>query len=202
MYCPKCGKQIKDDARFCGYCGCQIQTKKVCPICNHEVEMDMIYCSYCGNKIVNDTKPTVNPAKQNNQNQVNTYQNPNNNNQNNGVLLTLQASWYPGEVKVGIAKGTGTLKVYNNRIEFDKKIGSSASAVFGAVGMAVSASKAKKSEAMVFPMNQIAQIRESSYGGMFPAMVIVLKNGEKHTFAGSFNRQKINECINLVRRYL
>ena len=36
MYCPKCGKELSDDSRFCRYCGSQIQTE----ISNREVSVN------------------------------------------------------------------------------------------------------------------------------------------------------------------
>jgi uncharacterized protein YbjQ (UPF0145 family) len=31
MYCPKCGKQVSDDANVCPYCGAQLKTMSVVP---------------------------------------------------------------------------------------------------------------------------------------------------------------------------
>ena len=29
MYCPKCGNEIEDDAKFCGKCGTLIESRRV-----------------------------------------------------------------------------------------------------------------------------------------------------------------------------
>lgn len=68
--CPKCGKQLPEDAKFCSYCGCTISTESstsekveentesrqeevcmkdiwVCPDCGLEMEEEKESCPYC-----------------------------------------------------------------------------------------------------------------------------------------------------------
>lgn len=56
MFCPKCGKEVEEDAKFCGYCGYEFVKEKdtatitttLCPNCGAELEEDAIYCTKCG----------------------------------------------------------------------------------------------------------------------------------------------------------
>ena len=111
-------------------------------------------------------------------------------------------SWYTGEPKVGIAKATGTLNVYENRLEFVKKLGNSAGGAFGAIGMAVAANKAKKEGNIdTYHYKDIATVRKGTYGGMMPSIVITLQNGEKHSFVGTINGTAIKESIEIIEHY-
>lgn len=118
--------------------------------------------------------------------------------QDSTLLKTLTLSWYPGEVKIGIASATGKLHIYRDRLEFQKTMGSSSAGFFGIVGLAVSASKAKKEAAVIFPMNQIASVRETKYCAV-PAMLIEMKNGEKHTFVGSILTRDLQDSIQMIQ---
>ncbi len=48
--CPKCGKMVPSDARFCPYCGHKFEEKrtKKCVKCGKEIPWDARYCPYCG----------------------------------------------------------------------------------------------------------------------------------------------------------
>ena len=51
--CPQCGRIAEEDAVFCKYCGCRIQTlsEKNCVKCGFPLEKDAIFCTNCGTKI-------------------------------------------------------------------------------------------------------------------------------------------------------
>lgn len=57
MFCSECGKEIRDDATLCPYCGftvnpkAQETQKKFCTHCGTEVKDDMQFCSQCGRKL-------------------------------------------------------------------------------------------------------------------------------------------------------
>lgn len=53
MICPKCHKEISDDALFCQYCGTPLG-KKICPSCKAENEMDALFCAHCGRPFERD----------------------------------------------------------------------------------------------------------------------------------------------------
>uniref|UniRef100_A0A7C4Y4Q2 SPFH domain-containing protein n=1 Tax=candidate division WOR-3 bacterium TaxID=2052148 RepID=A0A7C4Y4Q2_UNCW3 len=49
--CPKCGKDIPQDAKFCPECGEKLTDKKFCPKCGKEIPQDAKFCPECGNKL-------------------------------------------------------------------------------------------------------------------------------------------------------
>ncbi len=50
MYCPNCGAEYKDGAKFCNKCGSSLTVKK-CLKCGFINEDDALFCSECGNKL-------------------------------------------------------------------------------------------------------------------------------------------------------
>lgn len=100
---------------------------------------------------------------------------------------------------MGVAKATGKIEIYRDRVVLQKQFGSSGAAAFGLLGVAISAASAKKDPTVCFQMEQIADVRESKYSGAFPAMVVTMKNGEKHTFAGTMNARDIHNCVKLIQ---
>ncbi|MCK4734338.1 MAG: RDD family protein [Methanophagales archaeon] len=61
MFCPKCGKEVKEGAKFCNSCGSPIEHiketevtevgKRFCPKCGAELVGGMKFCSSCGARI-------------------------------------------------------------------------------------------------------------------------------------------------------
>ncbi len=59
--CPKCGKELKDEAKFCGGCGYKFPvadstgnaggTGNVCPSCGNPLKPGAKFCGKCGSKI-------------------------------------------------------------------------------------------------------------------------------------------------------
>lgn len=49
--CPKCGKVVVKDAKFCKHCGEDLKAEKFCPECGTKLETDATFCSNCGQKI-------------------------------------------------------------------------------------------------------------------------------------------------------
>lgn len=52
-YCEQCGKQMKDNAKFCPICGAPVETEeapesKVCPKCGEMLENQAEFCTACG----------------------------------------------------------------------------------------------------------------------------------------------------------
>lgn len=53
MFCPNCGRQLPDDAQFCGNCGTPVETPpeidiRNCPNCGNELADDAVFCGSCG----------------------------------------------------------------------------------------------------------------------------------------------------------
>jgi len=47
--CPNCGKTVKNDYKFCPYCGASL--KKTCLKCGTEIKEDWTYCPECSTKL-------------------------------------------------------------------------------------------------------------------------------------------------------
>ncbi len=47
--CPKCGKQVSGDARFCPECGAELAP--ACPSCGKAVRAGDLFCRSCGSKL-------------------------------------------------------------------------------------------------------------------------------------------------------
>ena len=152
MFCMKCGKVIPDAARFCPYCGSQAaggpeqQAARNCPKCGHKVAAGLLFCDQCGNKM--DQKPRLQswneaqpkPRPQTERMPQQTQEVPQarkaaETQSGSDVRVDMErprpvtVSWYRGDVKVGVAKATGLLSVYADRLEYDKKLGSNSRAL-------------------------------------------------------------------------
>ena len=54
MNCPKCGKELKPNAKFCGACGTRIEAPAAglkCPKCGKELKPGAKFCGGCGTKL-------------------------------------------------------------------------------------------------------------------------------------------------------
>lgn len=54
--CTNCGKMIKEDAKFCNFCGGKItpMDTAVCANCGNPITLNANFCHYCGEKIRKD----------------------------------------------------------------------------------------------------------------------------------------------------
>lgn len=209
MFCNFCGKQIGDDAKFCSYCGKSLVVPKIkikkCPGCGIEYSVDKIFCEQCGTSLIEYEKEKTEESQKADVTPKQEEKKPKPQNEGSNPLKTIKMmSWYTGEPKVGIAKASGTLNIYEDRLELVKKLGNAAgAALFGAVGAMVSANKAKKQGSIdTYHYKDIAEVRKGTYGGMMPSIVITLKNGEKHSFVGTMNGTTIKESIEIIEHYL
>jgi len=52
-FCENCGKEVKEDAKFCGGCGAArgIATVPRCPKCGKELKADAVFCEGCGTAV-------------------------------------------------------------------------------------------------------------------------------------------------------
>ena len=95
------------------------------------------------------------------------------------------------------------MKIYDDRLEFHKKMGNSAASMFGAVGMLAAAKQAKKDGAVdVYRYRDMQSAREGRYGGLYHTIVLVMKDGQTHSFAGTLNSGKIQEAVVQIARNL
>ncbi len=53
MFCPKCGNELEENARFCGKCGAPVKLRKVaiCPGCGNELKKGARFCTRCGTQV-------------------------------------------------------------------------------------------------------------------------------------------------------
>ena len=51
MECKFCGRELKDDAVYCFYCGKRLDGKKPCPSCKALLPEDATFCDKCGTRI-------------------------------------------------------------------------------------------------------------------------------------------------------
>ena len=119
----------------------------------------------------------------------------------NYELKTLNMmSYYSGEPKVGISKATGKLIICEDEVLFIKQMGNALGNAFGVGGMLLARSKSmKQGNTMRFKYDEIAAARAAQYMGVMPMLVLEMKNGEKHSFAGMAS---IADCVRLIRERL
>lgn len=120
------------------------------------------------------------------------------------ALKSVKLTWFVGEKKVGFSKAEGIMMIYSDHLEYHFKasgmaVRTAASIAFGAVGAAVSSAMAKKKDALIFPMRDIAKVKESKFGAGYPALILEMRDGNSHTFSGGYRlKQDIAECVNLI----
>lgn len=198
MFCKYCGNVLNEGAVFCSQCGHRVETeaKNVCPNCGYQGKPDELFCCVCGTRmsgadVVLPTPPvpdTPDPVP------VTTGQ----------LMLTMgMMSYYEGTPTVGFAKTTGTLQIYDDKVVLQKVLGNSLGAVGGLVGMGIASYKSKKSGSeIVWYFKDVRQVYEGRYGGAYHTIVLEMKNGQKHSFAGTLNSSKIRDAVELISRYV
>lgn len=218
MRCQYCGNEMREGALFCSQCGNRAVSqaapvKKICPNCGEEGAPDMLFCEYCGTRLTEKRMPEQ-PAPR----PVPTPQpvpvpqpvpepvpapQPVPAPRGRFLMELNLMSYYKGEPTLGIAKATGTVKIYDDRLEFHKKMGNSVASMFGAVGMLAAAKQAKKDGAVdVYRYRDMQSAREGRYGGLYHTIVLVMKDGQTHSFAGTLNSGKIQEAVVQIARNL
>lgn len=202
MKCQYCGNEMSEGAKFCSLCGKKVieaepaPAKRFCPSCGQEGKPDMLFCEYCGARLTDKARPAPAPGPR-------PELKPRPSSSGRFLMEAGMMSHYSGEPTVGIAKATGTLKIFDDRVEFHKKMGSSAGAMFGAVGMIIAANKMKQEGDLdIYRYRDVASVREGRYGGIYHTIVLVMKNGQVHSFAGTLNSGKIQEAVVQISRHL
>lgn len=202
MKCQYCGNEMSEGAKFCSLCGKKVieaepaPAKRFCPSCGQEAEPGMLFCEYCGARLTDKARPAPAPGPR-------PELKPRPSSSGRFLMEAGMMSHYSGEPTVGIAKATGTLKIFDDRVEFHKKMGSSAGAMFGAVGMIIAANKMKQEGDLdIYRYRDVASVREGRYGGIYHTIVLVMKNGQVHSFAGTLNSGKIQEAVVQISRHL
>lgn len=213
MYCKQCGKAMPDQAKFCGYCGAPAFRDAVCPTCGTRIEEDQLFCVNCGTRIGRREEQISNPVLVNNFAKQTVVRNGGDNNAEisgyevrrntaSGALLksVKLISLYEGEPTIGISKSTGSLNIYDDRIEFIKKLGNAAACMLGALGAAVAAAKASNE---IFEYSDLAGIKVGKYSGIYNTLVLTTKAGRTVSFVPATPGSGLpDEIIKLIQPYL
>lgn len=178
MQCGKCGRELAQNTKFCTGCGTPIRKRKLCPFCGNLDEVNKVYCAKCGT-LLKTLWLSGTPLRR-----------------------IPRISLYEGMPKVGIALGTGELTVCDDRLHFSNQLGDTMGDVFDAVGMANSAKKAKKNLFWEFPYDQIADVQQGKYAGMFTSIVIRLANGKTYSLAGSVSNDTMRSALQVLNEYM
>lgn len=169
MNCIKCGQGLAEDAKFCPNCGARVEKQQnhaFCTTCGTRLEPSARFCPSCGVKVEQITGEapidTVSPEKP--------------------VTVLKMVSLYEGTPTMGIAKATGTLSVYYDRIEYVKQMGNAFGGTFGLAGMVVARSKVKDDPIDIYPVSQISQLSVGKYCGIYNTLVAVFRDGATVSF--------------------
>lgn len=190
MNCKKCGQALAAGTKFCPNCGTRVeqQNNAFCSTCGAKLDSSAVFCLVCGVK--------VGQAEGRRENNTVTT--------SGKLLASLNlTSKYEGTPSIGIAKATGTLSVYDDRIEFKKQLGSSLGGSFGAAGMAIAKRKVKKDPVDIYPVSQIAQLRVGKYMSIYNTLVVLLRDGTTVSFCPAVpGSTKPQDIINSLQPYL
>lgn len=206
MKCRYCGHEMREGARFCSQCGGRVEEpgRKVCPSCGRKGEQGMLFCEYCGTRLVEEetrescVKPVPAPLPE-----PAPLPKPGPSHSGRFLMEMKLMSYYKGEPVLGIAKSTGTVKIFDDRLEFHKVMGNSAASMLGPVPMLLAAKQARDGGSVdTYWYRDISSAREGRYGGVYHTIVLSMKDGQVHTFAGTLNSGKIQEAVVQISRNL
>lgn len=187
MECRQCNQEIPEQSKFCFHCGAKVVpaediiiekeviVHKVCPNCSAVFGMEYVYCDRCG-RLLRLRKI-----------------------EGKELYKIQMASKYEGEPTVGIAKAIGDLVIFDDHIEFRRKMGNAASAMFGAAGMLISAKKVPVVE--TYNMDEVGYVRVGRYAGLMPTLVIQLKDQRVFSFCGLADSSVIHKAAELIEEY-
>lgn len=121
-----------------------------------------------------------------------------------GKLLKTMGmmSMYEGEPTIGISKASGDFIIYDDRIEFKKKLGNALGSAFSLAGMIIAHKKAMKEGNLVYHYRDLSGVRMGKYMGSMPTIVLTMLNGTKVSFAGLLNTQGVREAVRLIGNYV
>lgn len=114
-------------------------------------------------------------------------------------------AWYHGEKQLGIAKATGSLTIFDDRIEYKKNLGNTAEMLIPYWNI-YKTIKANTDPREIFWLRDIAGVKESTYGLGVPSIVLTMKDGNVHTFvtgtASQSNKDNISCAAALIARLM
>lgn len=228
MKCSRCGTELAVGMRFCASCGEEVgaikkDNDRTCTYCGAKLLPYEIYCCECGRKFeqtpamaeegtdfadtaaaqkqpINDSVPNEAVTSDESFASANLSQEA----ASPGKLLITQKmiSIYKGEPKLGIAEATGTLLVYDDRIELQKHFGNSAGALFGLVGMIAAKNKTKENPVLTYRFTEIKSLRCGKYAGALNSLVMDLKDGKTYSLVPATPSQMAQNIINITSQYI
>ena len=199
MYCRFCGAQIPDDSRFCENCGSQLGAPSGAP----------------GGQS-GYTRQAAAPAGQGGY-AFQGYGQQENFAPNRGMgpaaasgALLMDAgkmTRYNGKGAVGPVTGSGTLTVFDDRLEYKKTTGDQRGFMFGPiVGNLVMRNGIKNNPVDVYYYRDITSVTSGKYAGLTPTLVLNLRDGKAVSFIPAGKEFKtgdrIAELRSLIQRYL
>lgn len=187
MTCKNCGKSVPAGAKFCPSCGTKVEenAKSFCSACGKELNPGAQFCQGCGMKVGSRPASTAGGGT--------------------GRLLESMklVSFYKGEPKIGVAQATGTLSIYDDRLEFKKQMGNALATATGLIGMAAAHGAIKKDPLAIYPINQISQLRVGKYGGVYNTLVVAMKDGSVVSFCPGVPASSAPQnIIDMLRPYM
>lgn len=212
MICSGCGKEISDNANFCSFCGNRVEksvTKK-CPECGRSRDARYVFCEYCGTLLVEqgfqgdydqvqkrDMKSqSVDVVSE----QICSASEQHDDCSDKVIKRIKMVNQYEGEQALGIAKATGELCVYKDRIVFKKQMGNAIGGAFGVIGLLVARQAIKNTPEDIYPYSELVGIHVGKYAGVYNTLVLVLQNDQKISFVPSLPSSKDpEEIIALIR---
>lgn len=142
-----------------------------CTSCGKEIPDESKFCGNCGAPVSASENSVVSAAS------VAASQ------KCDAELFRLKGiSKYRGTPVAGYFEATGTLLIYHDRLEFRKKSDSALWGRSGIVGLGISAGLARSAPVEVFQMEQVTELREGKYMGIYNTLVISLANGDTWSF--------------------
>ena len=193
MFCTNCGTQLPDGSKFCSQCGAPTNASQGAAAAPQQPAYQ---------------QPTYQqqPVYQQPAYQQPAYPQQTYAPQATGALLREadKVTRYSGGHAIGTVTGSGTLYVYDDRIEFYKKTGDQRGYMLGpVVGAVMSMSSAKKNPVDVYDFRDIANVRPGKYAGLMGALVLELRTGKSVSFAlGKGGMALAEELCGIISQYL
>lgn len=142
-----------------------------CTSCGKEIPNGSKFCGNCGAPVSGAKDPVVSvPSAASSQKQE-------------AELFRLKnISKYKGTPVAGYSEATGTLLVYHDRLEFKPKSGSATWGHGGIIGLGISAALGHSAPVEVYKIEQITELHEGKYMGIYNTLVMSLANGGTWSF--------------------
>ncbi|MBQ7534932.1 MAG: zinc ribbon domain-containing protein [Stomatobaculum sp.] len=198
MYCRYCGAQIPDDSRFCEKCGGQLGA----PAAAQGGYMQQRSAPSAQQGYVQNGFPPQTGYQQG-------YGQQGYGRQASGALLkdAGKMTRYNGKGAIGPVTGTGSLLIYDDRLEYHKTSGDQRGFMLGPiVGNLVMRNGVKKNPVDTYYFQDLAGVTSGKYAGLLQTLVLNLRDGKAVSFVpagrGVNNGEMIQEIRTLIQRYL